>query len=190
MLLVMAEQASAQPSHDRPIPPKGIASGGITHVSLDYGQRETCPADLAMLMRRMLRDLPAYINRADRLKPDPASHGAVSSYAIAASEADDRPLPIAAAEYPNPSLGLRQVFFTVLERQYRGQQVTLVQTHHWLFLARDNTDWQLALLFSQTGAHSSHRQLVAPPQDALTSTTAQAIRTWLRDCEAGAVRPP
>lgn len=186
----MAESTSAQPSHDRQIPPEGIVSAEITQVSGDYWQRELCPADLTMLMRRMLRDLPSYINRANHAGKEPTAQGTVSSYAIVASEADDRPLPIAAAEYPNPSLGSRQVFFTVLERQYRGQQVTLVQTHHWLFLARDHAAWQLALLFSQTGTDPAHRQLLAPPQDTLTSTTAQAIRTWLRDCEAGAVRPP
>jgi hypothetical protein len=135
----------------------------------------------------MLQDLPTYINRI-HLR---TIHEKTDSflYAIAASQPDFVPLPAESSEYPNPpDKNLHQIFFTVLERQYVGQQIAEFQHYHWLFLTKTVDGWQIALMFSRLGFYPAKEQPVTPPRDSSQSLTAQAIRTWLRDCAAGSVR--
>lgn len=147
----------------------------------------TCPAALEPLTAALLRDLPGYINRSNfRL----ASRQTTPTYAIVASQPDFSPLPTDPNEYQSPKdANLHQIFFTVLERQYAGKQVVEFQQFHWLFLAQTVDGWRLALLFSRIGSYPSDRQPVTPPRDSSQGATAEAIRAWLRSCEAGAVKP-
>ncbi|WP_181357650.1 hypothetical protein [Stenomitos frigidus] len=147
----------------------------------------SCPAVLEPLTAALLRDLPGYINRSNfRLASRPKTN---PTYAIVASQPDFVPLPADSSEYPSPKdANLHQVFFTVLERQYAGKQVVEFQQFHWLFLTQTADGWQLALLFSRIGSYPSDRQPVTPPRDSSQSATAEAIRNWLRSCEAGAVK--
>lgn len=147
----------------------------------------TCPAALKPLTVALLRDLPGYINRSNfRLASRQATN---PTYAIVVSQPDFLPLPTDSNEYQSPTdANLHQVFFTVLERQYAGKQVVEFQQYHWLFLAQTVDGWQLALLFSRIGAYPSDRQPVTPPRDSSQSATAEAIRAWLRSCDAGAVK--
>lgn len=152
--------------------------------------RYTCPAELQPLTQTLLRDLPSYINRLYLRTVGQRADNALS-YALIASQPELTPLPIGSAEYSPPQdENLHQVFFTVLERQYSDHRSTELQHYHWLFLAQTQTGWQVALMFSRLGAYPADRtRVLTPPRDSSQSLTAQAIRTWLRDCQAGAVRP-
>lgn len=147
-----------------------------------------CPAEVEPLVTVMLRDLPAYVNRiSTRLGKDTAG---TWRYAIVANQPEFTPLPIGSIEYPAPEQPrLQQVFFTVLERQYSEQRVTEFQHYHWLFLAKTEGGWRLALLYSSFGFYPRDSQFLSPPRDVTQGATAQAIRHWLRDCQAGAIRP-
>jgi len=149
-------------------------------------QNFTCPATLEPLTTAMLRDLPGYINRSTvRLVPRKTA----PTYAVIASQPDFTPLPTDASEDQSlPDANLHQIFFTVLERQYIGKGVAEFQQFHWLFLARTTGGWRLALLFSQIGGYPVDRQPITPPRESSQSVTADAIRSWLRNCEAGSIK--
>ena len=150
--------------------------------------RVACPTDLETLTTALLRDLPSYINRVS-LRTLPRQTG-LGSYAVATSRPDLRPLPTISSEYTNPQEDtLHQVFFTVLERQYTGRQPTELQHYHWLFLAQTPTGWRVALMFSRLGPYPSNQQPLTPPRESSQGITAQAIRSWLNNCQAGAIRP-
>ncbi|MGA7936245.1 MAG: hypothetical protein WCA35_22010 [Kovacikia sp.] len=149
--------------------------------------RITCPTDVETLTQAMLKDLPSYMNRAYWRTIGRKTGG--SSYAIVASQPDFIPLPTVSSEYPNPpDPHLHQVFFTMLERQYLGRQMAELQNYHWLFLSQTPDGWEIALMFSHVGFYPASTQPLTPPQESSQSLTAQAIRLWLRDCQAGAVR--
>ncbi|MGI0489905.1 hypothetical protein ACN4EK_31195 [Pantanalinema rosaneae CENA516] len=138
----------------------------------------------------MVRDLPSYINRLQRRIPRRTQRPDENLYTIAASLPELDALPIGSAEYASPEdAQLQQVFFTTLERQYTEQGVREWQSYHWLFLSPAKAGWQLALLFSRQGDYPRSTQPLTPPQNASQSVTALAIRTWLRDCQAGAIKP-
>jgi len=150
--------------------------------------RYTCPAQLEPLTANLLRDLPGYINRI-RLRTVRQQADMMHS-AIGTSQPDFTPLPVHSSEYEgNQDKTLRQVFFTVLERQYSGRRIIEFQEYHWLFLTQTISGWQLAFMYSRFGSYPANRQPLSPPRESSQSLTAQAIRTWLRDCQAGAVKP-
>ncbi|WP_421655362.1 hypothetical protein [Leptothermofonsia sp. ETS-13] len=149
--------------------------------------RVTCPVNVEPLTTAMLRDLPGYINRLYIRVVHRKTGGLL--YAIAATQPDLVPLPAQSSEYPNPiDENLHQIFFTVLERQYFGPQVVEFQHYHWLFLTKTMDGWKIALMFSRSGSYPSGDQPITPPRDSSQSLTAQAIRLWLRDCQAGSVK--
>jgi hypothetical protein len=43
-------------------------------------------------------------------------------------------------------------------------------------------------MFSHVGSYPNSTQPLTVPRESSDSLTAQAIRLWLRDCQAGAVR--
>jgi hypothetical protein len=135
----------------------------------------------------MLRDLPSYINRVNQrvLK---RSQG--NSYAIVASQPDFRPLPTGSSQTATPPDDTtQQVFFTVLERNYRDRRLTQSQSYHWLFLVQATDGWRLALLYSQLGAYpAAADKPLTPPRESSQGITGQALQLWLRDCRAGAIR--
>jgi hypothetical protein len=144
--------------------------------------RLVCPTELEPLTQALLRDLPSYINRLSR-----RDRVRTGEYAIVASQPELEPLPTGASEYP-PDPSLKQVFFTVLDRQYSQRQVTQFQQFHWLFLAKTPSGWQLALLYSRVGSSlTAERPRSSPPRESSQGVTGQAIRTWLRDCQSGAI---
>ncbi len=145
-----------------------------------------CPTELEPLMEAMLRDLPSYLNRINHQK----GNKSIPRYAIAASPANLNPLPIASSSNLPPTQGgLYQAFFTVLERQYENQNKQEFQNYHWLFLAQNATGWQLATLYSRLGAYPANSRYPSALQDTTQQTTGQAIRLWLRDCQAGTIAP-
>ena len=193
-LLASSTDATTLSSDRLPIHPKRPLLYNPTPYSLLptpptlLSRKFTCPTALEPLTTALLRDLPGYINRSNlRLALRQVTN---PTYAVVTSQPDFVPLPTDSSEYPSPNdANLHQIFFTVLERQYAGKQVVEFQQFHWLFLTQTADGWQLALLFSRIGSYPSDRHPLTPPRDSSQSATAEAIRNWLRSCEAGAVKP-
>ncbi len=145
----------------------------------------TCPTELEPLTQALLRDLPSYINRLSHQRSNQ-----YPAYAIAATQPNLLPLPTVSSSTINPQQGgLHQVFFTVLEREYDSKKNTAYQRYHWLFLAHTKTSgWQVATLYSRRSAYPISEQYISPLQETTQDLTAQAIRRWLRDCQAGSVQ--
>jgi len=149
--------------------------------------RMICPTEVAPLLPLLLRDLPDYQNRLNQRLLGKRSRESFT-YAIAASQPDFTPMPIVSREAPSPvDPNLHQVFFTVLERQYVGNQTVEWQQYHWLFLTHSDRGWRVALLFSRLGSYPDGKIPPTPPRDSSQGVTAQAIRLWLRDCHGGAI---
>lgn len=158
---------------------------------------QPCPADVQILVRQLLRDLPGYANRVasrnldlSRRPLDPITT------VLVVSPPDFTPLDLAELAAPGPGpthdAALEQVFFTTLERQYRQNRVVSLQHHHWLFLAQTPEGWRMALLYSSLGTlpeNSATGRPPTPPQESGDGIVGQAVRLWLRDCRAGAVFP-
>lgn len=143
-----------------------------------------CPTEVEPLLQALLRDLPEYVNRVRHQRGGSQAY----QYAIVASQANLEPLPVVTST-PDPQQGgLHQSFFTLLERQYDTRQVSVYQQYHWLFLANTERGWQLALLYSRTGSYPSYNEVPSPLRDATQEATGRAIRLWLRDCRAGAIK--
>jgi hypothetical protein len=166
-LAVAKPQAQPQPQKTAPIRPPAA-----------------CPTTLEPLTKALLRDLPSYMNRlsSQRSKQFP-------KYAIAATQPNIAPLPVVSSSAIDPTQGgLHQVFFTVLEREYDSQKPNTYQHYHWLFLAQAQTaGWQVAILYSRRGPYPDNQRYASPMRDTTQELTAQAIRRWLRDCQAEAV---
>lgn len=163
-----------------------LGTGG--NAMAQRSPRYTCPTEVEPLVKLMLRDLPGYANRvSNRLKTTDAG---LRSYVVLAGRPEFEPLPLAPepiADANDPPEKPQQVFITTLERQYQGNQFTSLQEYHWLFLAKTSEGWYLALSFTRTGGYPA-KQPPTPPRDSSDGVIAQAIRRWLRDCRAGAVR--
>ncbi|MBV8883800.1 MAG: hypothetical protein JO235_07335 [Chroococcidiopsidaceae cyanobacterium CP_BM_RX_35] len=152
----------------------------------------TCPADVKTLTTELLRDLPSYANRISQSSRPLNSRPDLSTYVVLAGRPEFAPLTLGPGEYLPSTPGLspqqepQQVFITTLERQYTAGKAIELQQYHWLFLTRTSSGWQLSMMFSRTGPYRVGRPLT-PPRDSSNGVIAQAIRTWLRDCRAGAV---
>jgi hypothetical protein len=136
----------------------------------------------------MLRDLPSYTNRVTQRAYTNFRTADTPGYVILADRPEYEPLSLGLAE--NSQVledDTSQVFFTTLERQYVTGQPVSLQHYHRLFLIQTPTlGWQLVLLFSTLGDYPAN-QPPTPPQDTSQGAIAQAIRLWLRDCQAGSV---
>jgi hypothetical protein len=139
----------------------------------------------------MLRDLPGYANRV--IVRSRTRYKAISSLdsVITAGRPEFVPLPLTgiSSTIPDPqnASDLRQVFITTLEKQNTAGTPIELQQFHWLFLTQTKSGWQLALMFTRTGSAPAG-QVITPPRESSQGVIGQAVRTWLRDCNAGAVR--
>lgn len=179
MFLGMATAATSQPSPS--------SSQSESKIKPPIRPLTTCPTEIEPLLSALLRDLPEYINRISHQQ----GGSQLKRYAIVASKADLTPLPITYSGPLNSSDSkLYQSFFTVLERQYETQRREDLQHHHWLILAySSSTGWQLATLYSRFSPYPSNDQAVSGLHETSQEVTGRAIRQWLRDCKAGAIRP-
>lgn len=153
--------------------------------NLALAPKQPCPTQIQPLAELLVRDLPSYANRA-ALKNQTRSAVAQMSQVILASPAELEPLtqPIQ-AQKADPNL--HQLFITTLERQTFNRTIAEFQQYHWLFLVQTRQGWQLSQSFTRISAYPL-TQKVTPTRESSQSTTAQAIKTWLRDCQAGAIR--
>ncbi|MBF2015428.1 MAG: hypothetical protein IGS23_09570 [Rivularia sp. T60_A2020_040] len=144
--------------------------------------------DLSVLTTKLLRDLPAYFNRATQRARRLDRSVQVYSYMLVAGKPDFTPLPLKswtdeADKSVNGTKGVEQVFFTTLERQYVKGKAVQLQQFHWLFLTKTESGWQMAMMYSQTGGYPKQKP-PTPPRESSDSAVAQGIQTWLRDCRA------
>jgi len=146
--------------------------------------RSPCPADLETLVDRLLQDLPSYANRVivrsgffPNTKTPP---GYALPQIILAGRPEFEPLPLNFEDALPENAS--QVFITTLERQYRGEKRVEIQQYHWLFLSKTENGWELVKIVSRYGTVADVRPLFG--QDSDKSEIAEAIRLWLRDCQA------
>jgi hypothetical protein len=149
-----------------------------------------CPSDLDNLLPLLLRDIPSYANRvSQRAYPTHLRLPNTPGYVLLASLPDFEPLPLISREYtPLQQDDTTQLFFTTLERQYVLGQAVQLQHYHWVFLTSTTQGWRLVLMFSRVGNLPANEP-PTPPHDSSQGVIAQAIRLWLRDCQAGSIVP-
>lgn len=147
----------------------------------------SCPENLNLLVDRLLSDLPGYANRViTRSQIDQKLSTPV--FVIIAGRPEFTPLPLSASQYSGQVADdTQQVFFTTLERQYSQNRSVTLQNYHWLFLTKTGEGWRLVTIYSQLAALEP-AQVPLPPLETSQGTIGQAVRLWLRDCEASALR--
>lgn len=151
--------------------------------------RARCPEQLNDLIALMLPNLPSYANRVNQRAFDLDRNPNLPGYVLLAGRPEFMPLSLGPGEYlPVAESQPDQVFFTTLERQYVDGKAVELQVHHWLFLTRIESGWRLVMLFSALRSDAAD-PVAAPPQDSSQGAIAQAIRLWLRDCQAGSIYP-
>lgn len=148
---------------------------------------------LEILINRLLRDLPAYANRASQRARRLSRANDVFSYVLVAGRPEFQPLPLNPEEIAmdagkNADEGVEQVFFTTLERQYTAGKPFELQQFHWLLLTKTKSGWQIVMMFSQVGSAVGSKNPPSPPRDSSNGVIAQGVKAWLRDCNAGSVR--
>jgi hypothetical protein len=146
-----------------------------------------CPADLNQLSNLLVRDLASYANRSAqrrRRKLDPY----YNSYVVIGRN-DVRPSLLDNPEYTPSQAVPQQLFLTSLERQYSPKsRSTEIQRFHWLFLSRSSAGWSLGSMYSRVGSSNSD-PLLLPPTETSQTPFGEAVNTWIRDCNAGQIRP-
>lgn len=144
----------------------------------------SCPTDLELLSDRMLEELPNYANRVIQRSKSVAKTKTSSLNVILAGRPEFEPLKLENSEYtplfPETS---KQVFFTTLERTYVSKRAIETNNYHWLFLAPTDNGWQVVMMFSQFGSARKANPPI-PPQETTDGYIGQAVRLWLRDCNA------
>lgn len=147
--------------------------------------------DIETLTTQLLKDLPSYTNRVTQRSRRLQRAVDIYSYVLLAGKPEFAPLSLGPGVYaptePNSSQELQQVFITTLERQYTAGKLVQLQQYHWLFFTRTNSGWRLAFSFSRTGNYPN-TQPPTPPRESSNGAIAQAVRIWLRDCQAGTLR--
>ena len=162
--------------------------------SLQLATAISCPSDVETLTSLLLHDLPSYANRVMQRSRRPNRTADSFSYVVVAGRPEFEPLTLGPGQYTPPSTGAdpeppQQIFFTTLERQYRGGKTSEIQLYHWLFLTQTTDGWRLAMMFSQIGSSAPERP-PTPPRESSKGIVGQAVSLWLRDCRAGAIRGP
>lgn len=162
---------------------QAAATGVVVSTTV---KRAACPAEVEPLIALMLRDLPSYANRIILRSTRRYALNSRNSV-LTAGRPEFAPLPLKPGSLDSQASDLRQVFITTLEQQNAAGEALNLQQYHWLFLAKTQSGWQLALMFTRTGPYPAG-QPPTPPRESSQGTIGQAIRTWLRDCNARAVR--
>ncbi|WP_009633259.1 hypothetical protein [Synechocystis sp. PCC 7509] len=160
--------------------------GAKAQVPLSNCQKQ----DIETLTTQLVKDLPSYTNRVNQKSRRLKRSVDIYSYVLIAGKAEFAPLSLGPREYL-PTLPVseqpQQVFITTLERQYSTGKLVQLQQYHWLFLTQTTGGWRLAFMFSRTGTYPNS-QPPTPPRESSNGSVAQAVKTWLRDCQAGTLR--
>ncbi len=165
------------------------ASNAIAQTNLSNNCQKQ---DVETLTTKLVQDLPSYANRVSQKSRRLNRSVDIYSYVLLAGKQEFAPLSLGPGEYTStpPTLSNeqpQQVFITTLERQYMSGKLVELQQYHWLFLTQTDSGWRLAFMFSRTGTYPSS-QPPTPPRESSNGVIAQAVTTWLRDCQAGTLR--
>ncbi|WP_353929253.1 hypothetical protein WJM97_13090 [Okeanomitos corallinicola TIOX110] len=145
---------------------------------------------LESLITQLMLNLPSYANRVTQRSRRLSRDVDIYPYILAAGKPELKELPL------NPSIdvadqyeskGVDQVLFTTVERQYIDKKAVELQQFHWLFLTKTHMGWQVVMMFTQTGEYPV-KLPIAPPRNSSDGAIAQAVKLWLRDCEAGSIK--
>ena len=165
--------------------PGKSALGEAKNLSIE---RVSCPEDLQQLTALLLRDLPNYSNRVIQRTQKKNRAEGIRNFIVTTNQAEFEPLDLPKIQYsPIDDSDPEQVFFTVLERQYKNQEVATIQTYHWLFLTQTDDGWRTVMMYSRFG-NSKPTKLAAPPRETTNGIIGQGVQLWLKDCRAGTVR--
>ncbi len=141
---------------------------------------------LETLTTQLMLDLPSYANRSIQRARSLKRSVDTFSYILAAGKPEFQSLPL------NPGIddgdkyeaeGVKQVFFTTLERTYINKKAVELQEFHRLFLTKTNTGWTVVMMFTQDGSYPV-KPPIAPPRNSSNGAIAQGVKLWLRDCQA------
>lgn len=189
MLLVSytSTAAASQLPSSSPIGKARLLTTTFADATPPIRPKTTCPDQLEAVMPLLLRDLPSYANRVSQRAYTNYRTSEVPGYVLLAGRPEYEPLTLAAGEYTSATESeVPQVFFTTLERQYFSQDAFRLQHYHWLFLTQTESGWRFVLMLSSVGNFAADEP-PTPPRDSSQGVIAQAIRLWLRDCEAGSL---
>ena len=139
---------------------------------------EHCTGDFPTLAQALVRDLPSYGNRSllrDRQRFRNQSPPSI----ITVGKPDLNPLPLPTSE--SLPEGARQIFVTTLERTYQPQQVVDEPVYRWIVLAETEEGWVFVRMLSRYGSGDDRTRFRVHKM--VDEAIANAIRTWLRDCQ-------
>ncbi|MEL6165332.1 MAG: hypothetical protein AAFR37_16800 [Cyanobacteria bacterium J06628_3] len=176
----------------------GLAAKSVINNKINNTKQKTSCSnqDLTTLIDKLLRDLPAYFNRATQRARRLERPVEVYSYMLLAGKPDFTPLPLkswtdkatdgATDEAGDRTEAVEQIFFTTLERQYVKGKALQLQGFHRLFLTKTESGWRMSMIYSQMGGYPKQKP-PTPPRESTNTAVGQGIKTWLRDCRAGSV---
>jgi hypothetical protein len=145
---------------------------------------------LETLTAKLMLDIPGYTNRVIQRSRRLSKNFETFSYILVAGKPEFESLPLnPGIDYGNnyEAEGVKQVFFTTLERKYINKTTVELQEFHRLFLTKTNIGWTLVMMFSQTSEYPV-KPPIAPPRNSSYGAIAQGVKLWLQDCQAGSVR--
>ncbi|MGB3491186.1 MAG: hypothetical protein WBA57_00555 [Elainellaceae cyanobacterium] len=152
-----------------------------------------CPEDVEAIAPIMMRDIPDYGNRVSQRSRRsnryfvPQSH-ILRAESLVFDSLDPRGDGLIPSEAELAANGLKSIFFTTLERQYLESDIVMLQHYHWTFLVETQEGWHLAFMYSRLGDFPTSDP-PSPPRNSSQGVIAEAVRLWLRDCQAGAIDP-
>lgn len=143
--------------------------------------QQTCPADLQTLLDQMLPDLPGYANRVIERRSNSREFRRDTSILLAGQLDELEPLPFSVnLNYPDETF---LVYLKTWQRQYYNNKIIRFQQYHWLFLRKSASGWELEKMFSKSSSYPRYGFYPLPGENS-ESAVAQAVRLWLRDCQA------
>ena len=145
---------------------------------------------LETLTAKLMLDIPGYTNRVIQRSRRLSRNFETFSYILVAGKPEFESLPLnPGIDYGNnyKAAGVKQIFFTTLERKYINKKPVELQEFHRLFLTKTNIGWTVVMMFSQTSEYPVKPPL-APPRNSSHGAIAQGVKLWLQDCQAGSVR--
>jgi hypothetical protein len=164
-----------------------VIAKNVTPKSVNPEISNSCSEQsLETFIPQLMLDLPSYTNRVIQRSRRLSRNSETFSYIVAAGKPEFASLPL------NPGIdnrdnnkveGVKQVFFTTLERKYTNKKAVELQEFHRLFLTKTNMGWNVVMMFSQTGEYPV-KPPIAPPRDSSNGAIAQGVKLWLRDCQA------
>jgi len=166
----------------------------IEQIAQSDTKNNHCAQEIELIADSLLKELPNYSNRIIQRTQNISQNAGISTYIIAAGQGQVEALNLPQIQYSPVAIdSTKQIFFTILERQYISDNSTTRsprtrkierETYHWLFLTPTKSGWRMVTMFSRFGS-STPDNLPTPPQESSKGIIGQAVQLWLKDCRAG-----